>query len=123
MAGSFSILLPVRPPSGAEFCPVVRWTDSDGTVRRLKLFAGVGEVLPLDVYAGERIIAPVAIEIWNTQDHNPTTLGAPWSITLGLYEEPTASSDTTGVVYTTTACILTYPADFDELMAECLTCT
>lgn len=124
--GRFTIHAPITPPSGVQFCPVIRWTDEAGTVRRFKLFAGVGEMLPLPTYIGEAIISPAALEIWNTPDYNPTTLAADWSIQLGLLENPASPTDETGTIYIVDSCIPAFPyfdyGMLDTLFTECPAC-
>ena len=124
ISGRFTIHTPVLPPSGVQFCPVVRWTDATGAVRRLKLFAGVGEILPLATYIGEAIIAPACIEIYNTQDYNPCELAADWSLPIGLLEDPTNPADRTGTIYVVDTCIPTFAySNPYAMLYECPCCT
>lgn len=87
----------------------------------------MGEVLPYPVYIGESILAPASIEIWNTQSYNPSTLAADWSLTLGLLEDPSSATDTTGTVYVVDTCIAGFPyfnyGSLDTVFYTCPTCT
>jgi hypothetical protein len=126
ISGYFTIHAPVTPPPGVQFCPVIRWTDDSGALRRLKLFAGVGEVLPYPTYIGEAIKAPAAIEFWNTRNYNPGVLGDDWLFDIGLLENPDSPTDRAGTIYTVSTCIASFysgPTSLDDLFSECPTCT
>lgn len=113
----WTIRYPVRPPSGS-FVAVAAFR-SGTSVRRYKLWSGVGESLAVPTYVGESLPPGAAIEIWSVPDQS-AVLGFQWKLPIGLLQLPTTPCDQDGDDISATICQPTYPApNLTALFTSC----
>jgi hypothetical protein len=105
------------PPTGTNFCACISWKPTSTTIVRYKLWEDVGEIVWVDLYAGEKIGEDFAIEIWNT-DNETITLPEDFVLTLSTLIVPTDFCDDSeielGADYRT--CTDLIFEDFDNLV-------
>lgn len=94
-----SFQFPVPIPDGCTGMLVARWIETDGTVQRRRFWDLEGvDIHPFpDVYDGEAIHVPFALEWWNVD--GAETIEVPDDITLRISKctKPTSSYDSTAV--------------------------
>lgn len=96
----FALKMPIKnKPSVVNFCPCIRWTDSDGVIQRYKLWENVGEDLDYSLYAGQTIETQFVIEIWNIRTSTTVSLDNNLSLYTSIVVLPQDCCDQVNVVF------------------------
>jgi len=119
-----SLVWPKNPDAGTTGMLVVRWVDSDGEVRRCRLWDldGVDIAPNPPRYAGENVTNDFCFELYNVDGAESVVLPAALTISISSTTMPTNSSDraqqgaATGVTDQALGAVypLVFPITFDQ---------
>lgn len=96
---NYAFRLPITAQS-SSFVPVIRFNNG-ATYYRYKLWTTGTEIVPFELYSGQKIVAgynPV-LEIWTVQGSTTAAMSASWNMSIGFVTDPNSISDTSPIVY------------------------
>lgn len=104
---SFSLLKPLRKPTGVNYCLAIRWEDGEEVVR-YKLWEDVDERLYAPLYNGEKIPENFVLEVWSVESSILTIQLTELQLLTSLSRTPLDREETSPECITLTANELLY---------------